>query len=280
MLVATVIMLVFGAVGIILWIGGHDVVAGKISAGQLSAFVFYAVDRRGRRRHDQRSDRRPAARGGGDRAAVRTARGRARDTGAGAPGRAARRRRAAPWRSIGPLPLSVAAATRRRSTTSRSTSRRAKTSRSSARRAPARRRYSSCCCASTIRSGARAHRRRRRAQRRSARGARRLAVVPQDPVIFAASVLENVRYGRPDASEAEVRAACDAAFATEFIAQLPQALREQPRRARRAAFRRAAAATRDRARDSRRPARSCCSTRRRARSTPRASAWSSSRSSG
>ena len=42
-LVATVIVLVFGAIGIILWVGGHDVVAGRISAGQLSAFVFYAV---------------------------------------------------------------------------------------------------------------------------------------------------------------------------------------------------------------------------------------------
>src|SRR6059058_4260811 len=43
LLVATVIVLVFGAVGVILWIGGHDVVAGRLSAGQLSAFVFYAV---------------------------------------------------------------------------------------------------------------------------------------------------------------------------------------------------------------------------------------------
>src|SRR5690349_11729562 len=43
LLVAAVIVLVFGAVGVILWIGGHDVVAGRISAGQLSAFVFYAV---------------------------------------------------------------------------------------------------------------------------------------------------------------------------------------------------------------------------------------------
>src|SRR6185295_14652261 len=42
-LVTSVILLVFGAVGIILWIGGHDVVAGKLSAGQLSAFVFYAA---------------------------------------------------------------------------------------------------------------------------------------------------------------------------------------------------------------------------------------------
>src|SRR5205823_7935153 len=43
LLVATVIVLVFGAVGVILWIGGHDVVAGRLSPGQLSAFVFYAV---------------------------------------------------------------------------------------------------------------------------------------------------------------------------------------------------------------------------------------------
>jgi ATP-binding cassette subfamily B protein len=50
----------------------------------------------------------------------------------------------------------------------------------------------------------------------------RLAVVPQDPVIFAASVLENVRYGRPEASDADVRAACDAAYATEFIDRLPE----------------------------------------------------------
>lgn len=43
------------------------------------------------------------------------------------------------------------------------------------------------------------------------------ALVPQDSVIFASSVLENVRYGRPDATEAEVRQACIAARADEFI---------------------------------------------------------------
>ena len=42
-LAAIVILLVFGAVGTILWIGGHDMMAGRISAGALSAFVFYAV---------------------------------------------------------------------------------------------------------------------------------------------------------------------------------------------------------------------------------------------
>jgi ATP-binding cassette subfamily B protein len=38
-----VIALVFGAVSVILWTGGHDVLAGRISGGELSAFVFYAV---------------------------------------------------------------------------------------------------------------------------------------------------------------------------------------------------------------------------------------------
>jgi ATP-binding cassette subfamily B protein len=41
-------------------------------------------------------------------------------------------------------------------------------------------------------------------------------------VIFAASVAENVRYGRPQASDAEVAAACEAAYAAEFIERLPQ----------------------------------------------------------
>jgi ATP-binding cassette subfamily B protein len=50
---------------------------------------------------------------------------------------------------------------------------------------------------------------------------RRFALVPQEPVIFAASVLENVRFGRPQASEREVRAALEAAHATEFIDRLP-----------------------------------------------------------
>jgi len=57
------------------------------------------------------------------------------------------------------------------------------------------------------------------------RTARRLvAVVPQEPVIFAASVLENVRYGRPEARREAVIAACDKACALEFIERLPQGL--------------------------------------------------------
>ncbi|MBK67010.1 MAG: ABC transporter [Rickettsiales bacterium] len=40
---AFVIFIVFSAVGVILWIGGHDVIAGRMSAGELSAFIFYSV---------------------------------------------------------------------------------------------------------------------------------------------------------------------------------------------------------------------------------------------
>ncbi|GGO27447.1 ABC transporter [Gemmobacter aquaticus] len=49
-----------------------------------------------------------------------------------------------------------------------------------------------------------------------------IALVPQDPVIFAASARENIRFGRPDASDAEVEAAAEAAAAHDFIAALPQ----------------------------------------------------------
>jgi ATP-binding cassette subfamily B protein len=43
LLTGIVILLVFGSISVVLWVGGADVVAGRISAGQLSAFVFYAV---------------------------------------------------------------------------------------------------------------------------------------------------------------------------------------------------------------------------------------------
>jgi ATP-binding cassette subfamily B protein len=48
----------------------------------------------------------------------------------------------------------------------------------------------------------------------------RISLVPQDPVIFAASVTENIRYGRPGASDDEVRAAAKAANAAAFIEAL------------------------------------------------------------
>ena len=49
-----------------------------------------------------------------------------------------------------------------------------------------------------------------------------IGVVPQEPVIFSGTVIDNIRYGRPEASLAEVQAAAQAAFAEEFITQLPQ----------------------------------------------------------
>ncbi len=51
---------------------------------------------------------------------------------------------------------------------------------------------------------------------------RAIALVPQDPVIFAASARENIRFGRPDASDAEVEAAARAAHADEFLTLLPE----------------------------------------------------------
>ncbi|MCB1889556.1 MAG: ATP-binding cassette domain-containing protein [Rhodocyclaceae bacterium] len=52
----------------------------------------------------------------------------------------------------------------------------------------------------------------------------RMALVSQDPVVFATSVRENVRYGRPEARDEEVEAACHAAHATAFIDRLPDRL--------------------------------------------------------
>ena len=49
-----------------------------------------------------------------------------------------------------------------------------------------------------------------------------MALVPQDPVIFATSAMENIRFGRPGASDAEVMQAARAAAAHDFIAALPQ----------------------------------------------------------
>ena len=49
----------------------------------------------------------------------------------------------------------------------------------------------------------------------------RIALVPQDFVVFAATARENIRFGRPDASDAEVERAADLAHATEFIRRLP-----------------------------------------------------------
>ena len=49
----------------------------------------------------------------------------------------------------------------------------------------------------------------------------RIGIVPQDAVLFSGTALDNIRYGRPEASDAEVKAAARAAFAHDFIEALP-----------------------------------------------------------
>ncbi|MBE2259584.1 MAG: ATP-binding cassette domain-containing protein [Rhodobacteraceae bacterium] len=50
----------------------------------------------------------------------------------------------------------------------------------------------------------------------------RIAVVPQEAVIFSGSIADNIRYGRPGASDQETRAAAAAAFVDEFVQRLPE----------------------------------------------------------
>jgi ATP-binding cassette subfamily B protein len=55
----------------------------------------------------------------------------------------------------------------------------------------------------------------------------RIALVPQDSVAFATTARENIRFGRPDATDAEVERAADLAHATEFIRRLPRGFEAQ-----------------------------------------------------
>jgi len=50
---------------------------------------------------------------------------------------------------------------------------------------------------------------------------RQMALVPQQPILFSADVMHNIRYGKPEASDEEVIAAAKAAYAHDFIIQLP-----------------------------------------------------------
>ena len=222
LLIAAVIFLVFVAVGIILWVGGHDVLAGRLSAGQLSAFVFYAVI--------VASSVGAISEVAGElqRAAGATERLlEILDTSA----------EIAPPADPVPLPeppfgtvaleqVTFAYPSRPADPALRALSLRVAAGERVALVGPSGAgkttvfqlllRFYDPQTGRVLIDGVDV----RRADQRAVR--RRIAVVPQDPVIFAASVWDNVRYGRPDATDAEVRDACDAAYATEFLARLPQ----------------------------------------------------------
>ena len=224
LLVAAVIVLVFGAVGVILWIGGHDVVAGRISAGQLSAFVFYAVLVAGSvgSISEVIGDLQRAA-GATERLfellAVEPSI-RAPDNPEPIPSHSG---------TIGFNDVTFHYPARRDAPALDRFSLDVRTSEKVALVGPSgagkttvfqllMRFYDPQ--SGTIRIGDVDL---RSADPRDVR--RHLALVPQDPVIFASSVIDNVRYGRPDASDQDVKAACDAAYASEFIERMPDGFR-------------------------------------------------------
>ncbi len=220
-LVASVILLVFGAVGVILWIGGHDVLAGRISPGQLSAFVFYAVIVAGAvgAISEVIGDLQRAAG-----ATERLFELLEVDSGIRSPANPV------------PLPVPARGTVEFRDVTFHYPSRPDTAALAdfslavSAGEKVALVGPSGAGKTTVFQLLLRFYDPERGVvtidgvDLRAADPAvvrAHLAVVPQDPVIFATSVLENVRYGRPEATEAQVRAACDAAFATEFIERIP-----------------------------------------------------------
>jgi ATP-binding cassette, subfamily B, bacterial len=228
LLVALVMLLAFGAVGVILWIGGHDVLAGRMTAGELSAFVFYAVLVAG-------------AVG-----AVSEVIGDLQRA-AGATERLMELLATEPFirAPAQPQPLPEPKGNEKAGEVSfehvtfhypsrpdsaaladfsLSVSRGEKVALvgpSGAGKSTVFQlllRYYDPDSGAIRLDGVEVGRADPRAVRR------RLALVPQEPVIFAASVAENVRYGRPEASDAEVRSACEAAYAAEFIEGLPEGM--------------------------------------------------------
>lgn len=223
-LMAAVILLVFGAIGFILWVGGHDVVAGRLSGGELSAFIFYAV---------------MMAVGVGTISEVIGDLQRA----AGATERlmelmATESDISAPDRPVHfPAPASGAIAfdnvtfhypSRLDTPALNDFTLNAQPGEKLALVGPSGAgkttvfqlllRYYDPQHGSVFIDGVDI----RLADPREVRS--RIALVPQDPVIFAASIAENVRYGRLDASEAEIMTACEMACATEFIGRMPDGM--------------------------------------------------------
>ena len=222
MLVAVVLLLVFGAIALILWLGGHDVLDGHITAGQLSAFVFYAALVAGSvgalsevwgdlqraagasERLMEILDARPAILApASPQALPLPPRGEIRFDAVGFhyPGRPDTAALAAFDLTVraGETVALVGPSGAGKSTVFQMLLR-----------------FYDPQQGTVMLDGVALN----AADPRAIRA--RIALVPQEPVIFAASVSENVRYARPDATPDEVRAACVAAHADEFVRHLPQ----------------------------------------------------------
>jgi ATP-binding cassette subfamily B protein len=221
-LVACVILLVFGAVGVILWIGGHDVITGRMSAGQLSAFVFYAI------LVASASGTISEVIGDLQRAAGATE--RLFELLAVEPSiRAPADPKPLPEPSHGTLSFADVtfrypsrpdhAALADFTLDVRAGEKVALVGPSGAGKTTVLQllmRFYDAASGRIRVDGVDVAFADPRAVRR------RFALVPQDPVVFAASVAENVRYGRIGASDADVEAACIAAHADGFVHRLPQ----------------------------------------------------------
>jgi ATP-binding cassette, subfamily B, bacterial len=227
LLIATVIVLAFGAVGILLWVGAHDVFAGRLSAGSLTAFIFYAVI--------VANATFVLAEVYGELQRAAGASERLLELMATVP-------QIQPPASPRELPTPPRGEVSFDDVTFHYPSRRhtpalehfslvVRPGEAVALVGPSGagkttvfqlllRFYDPASGRVTI-DGIDA----READPRELR--RRVAVVAQDPVIFATSVLENVRYGRPAANDAEVRAALEAAYALEFVERLEGGLSAQ-----------------------------------------------------
>ena len=232
LLTACVIFLVFGAISVILWIGGHDVLTGRITPGELSAFVFYAAVVAGAAGaiSEVMGDLQRAA-GATERlfelmdtqsAILAPANPKRLPTQAEAPqGLGAVEMRAVDFRyptrtdrlALESLTFSIKPGERV-----------ALVGPSGAGKSTVFQlllRYYDPEAGSVLLDGLDL----RDLDPKAARA--RIGVVSQDAVVFAASVEDNIRYGRPDASDADVRAAGAAAFATEFIDKLPEGWKTQ-----------------------------------------------------
>ena len=221
-LISLVMLIGFCAIGVIMWIGGHDVFAGRLTAGQLSAFVFYAaVVASGAGTVSEIWGEIQRAAGATERLMELLDTRPALDAQAPLivlPPRVAGAIRfhevsfAYPTRpesvALGPVSFDI-----------RPGERVALVGPSGAGKSTLFGlilRFYDPCSGRVLIDGADVRHCDPLALRRA------VALVPQDPVIFATSVTENVRFGRPGASVDEVRAACVAAHALEFIEQLPE----------------------------------------------------------